>query len=65
MIKDGAIVVDAGYTIIEGETFTDVDFDKVSKKASLITPPKGGVGPMTVAMFLKNIMLCYNSKNKK
>ena len=65
MIKDGAIVVDAGYTIIEGEMFTDVDFPKVSKKASLITPPKGGVGPMTVAMFLKNIMLCYNSKNKK
>jgi len=63
MIKEGAIVVDAGYSLSDGEIVGDVDFAKVSKKATLITPPKGGVGPMTVAMFLKNIILCY--KNKK
>ena len=62
MIKEGTIVVDAGYTLDEDEIVGDVDFAKVSKKASLITPPKGGVGPMTVAMFLKNIILCYNNK---
>ena len=65
MIKEGAIVVDAGCTLDDDEICGDVDFGKVSKKALLITPSKGGVGPMTVAMFLKNIMLCYNSKNKK
>lgn len=62
MIKDGAVVIDAGCVIEDGKIYGDVDFDKVSKKASLITPPTGGVGPMTVAMFLKNIILCYNNK---
>jgi len=42
----------------------DVDFDKVSKKASLITPVPGGVGPMTIAMLLKNIVTCYYNKKK-
>lgn len=65
MIKEGAIVVDAGCTLDDDKIYGDVDFVKVSKKTSLITPPTGSVGPMTVAMFLKNIMLCYNSKNKK
>ena len=62
MIKEGAIVVDAGCTLEDGELSGDVDYAKVAKKASLITPPIGGVGPMTVAMFLKNIILCYNNK---
>ena len=62
MIKEGAVVIDAGCTVEDGKIYGDVDFDKVSKKASLITPAVGGVGPMTVAMTLKNTMLCYNSK---
>lgn len=62
MIKEGAVVIDAGCTLENDKIIGDVDFDKVSKKASLITPPTGGVGPMTVAMFLKNIILCYNNK---
>ena len=62
MVKEGVIVVDAGYTIENEKIYGDVDFDKVSKKASLITPVIGGVGAMTVAMFLKNTILCYNSK---
>jgi len=62
MIKDGAVVIDAGCTLEDGELCGDVEYDKVAKKASLITPSKGGVGPMTVAMFLKNIILCYNNK---
>lgn len=62
MIKDGAVVVDAGCTLEDGQICGDVDYAKVSKKVSLITPPTGGVGPMTVAMFLKNIILCYNNK---
>ena len=62
MVKEGSIVIDAGYTIENDKLYGDVDFAKVSKKASLITPEKGGVGAMTVAMFLKNTILCYNSK---
>jgi len=62
MVKDGAVVIDVGCTLEDGKIYGDVDFDKVSKKASLITPAKGGVGPMTVSMFLKNTILCYNSK---
>ena len=55
MIKDGAIVVDIGINRLEdGRLVGDVDFENVSKKASYITPVPGGVGPMTIAMLLKN-----------
>jgi len=55
MIKDGAIVVDIGINRTEdGKLVGDVDFENVSKKASYITPVPGGVGPMTIAMLLKN-----------
>lgn len=47
MVKDGAVVIDFG---------KDVDFEPVSKKASLITPPTGGVGPIVVAVVLKNLI---------
>ena len=62
MMKEGAVVIDAGYTLEDGKLYGDVDFNKVSKKASLTTPIVGGIGPMTVSMFLKNIMFCYNNK---
>jgi methylenetetrahydrofolate dehydrogenase (NADP+)/methenyltetrahydrofolate cyclohydrolase len=60
MIKEDAIVIDAGVTVEDGIIYGDVDFDSVSKKASLITPSKGGVGPMTIASLMKNITTCYN-----
>ena len=62
MVKEGAVVIDVGCTLIDGKAHGDVDFDNVAKKASLITPIPGGVGPMTVAMFLKNVIMCYNNK---
>ncbi len=62
MVKDGAIVIDAGCTILDGEVLGDVEIDKVSKKASLVIPSKDGVMPVVVAMFLKNTLLCYNNK---
>ncbi|MEM4633723.1 MAG: bifunctional 5,10-methylenetetrahydrofolate dehydrogenase/5,10-methenyltetrahydrofolate cyclohydrolase [Candidatus Anstonellaceae archaeon] len=59
MVKDGAVVVDIGINR-EGERLVgDVDFSEVSKKASLITPVPGGVGPMTRAMLIKNTLECY------
>ncbi|NPA55922.1 MAG: bifunctional methylenetetrahydrofolate dehydrogenase/methenyltetrahydrofolate cyclohydrolase FolD [Epsilonproteobacteria bacterium] len=55
MVKDGAIVVDIGINKTkDGKLVGDVDFKNVSKKASFITPVPGGVGPMTIAMLLKN-----------
>ena len=55
MVKDGAIIVDIGINRLEnGKLVGDVDFENVSKKTSYITPVPGGVGPMTIAMLLKN-----------
>jgi methylenetetrahydrofolate dehydrogenase (NADP+)/methenyltetrahydrofolate cyclohydrolase len=61
MIKDGAVVIDVGINRVEDSTkkngfrlVGDVDFQGVSKKASLITPVPGGVGPMTITMLLYN-----------
>ena len=58
MIKDGAIVIDIGINKVDGKIKGDVDFESVAKKASFITPVPGGVGPMTIAMLLKNTLLC-------
>ena len=56
MVKEGAVVVDIGTTHIDGKLTGDVDFDAVSKKASAITPVPGGVGPLTVACLLANVV---------
>ena len=57
MVGDGVVVVDAGTNSIDGKLVGDVDFDTVAPKASAITPVPGGVGPMTVAMLLANVVL--------
>jgi methylenetetrahydrofolate dehydrogenase (NADP+)/methenyltetrahydrofolate cyclohydrolase len=54
MVKDGAIVIDVGTGRVNGKLVGDVDFDNVIKKAAYVTPVPGGVGPMTIAMLLKN-----------
>ena len=55
MVKDGAIVIDIGINRLDnGKLVGDVDFENVSPKCSYITPVPGGVGPMTIAMLLKN-----------
>ncbi|HEX5185460.1 MAG TPA: bifunctional 5,10-methylene-tetrahydrofolate dehydrogenase/5,10-methylene-tetrahydrofolate cyclohydrolase, partial [Nitrososphaeraceae archaeon] len=53
-VKDGVVVIDIGITREDDKIKGDVDFENVSKKASWITPVPGGVGPMTIAMLLKN-----------
>lgn len=62
MIKDGAIVIDVGCTIEDDKFYGDVDINKVSKKTSYIVSSKDDICPMTVAMFLKNTLFCYNNK---
>lgn len=55
MVKEGVIIIDIGINRTEdGRLVGDVDFETVSKKASYITPVPGGVGPMTIAMLLRN-----------
>ena len=57
MVKDGVIVIDVGINRGEdGKLTGDVDFENVSKKASYITPVPGGVGPMTIAMLMNNVI---------
>ncbi|KMT23114.1 bifunctional 5,10-methylenetetrahydrofolate dehydrogenase/5,10-methenyltetrahydrofolate cyclohydrolase [Clostridium cylindrosporum] len=56
MVKDGVIIADAGINVIDGKVCGDVDFDNVSKKASLITPVPGGVGAMTNSMLIENLI---------
>ena len=65
MVKDGAVIVDVGITRVADNSAKgykivgDVDYENVSKKSSYITPVPGGVGPMTIAMLLKNTLLAY------
>ncbi|MBN1471751.1 MAG: bifunctional methylenetetrahydrofolate dehydrogenase/methenyltetrahydrofolate cyclohydrolase FolD [Syntrophaceae bacterium] len=57
MVKDGAIVIDVGVNRLEnGKLAGDVAFEEVAAKASYITPVPGGVGPMTIAMLMKNTL---------
>ena len=72
MVKEGVTVIDVGITRVEDASNAkgyvikgDVDFDGVSKKASFITPVPGGVGPMTIAMLLKNTLLARKMRNAR
>ena len=57
MVKDGVVVIDVGINRNEeGKLVGDVDIENVSKKASYITPVPGGVGPMTIAMLMNNVV---------
>jgi methylenetetrahydrofolate dehydrogenase (NADP+)/methenyltetrahydrofolate cyclohydrolase len=65
MVKESAVIIDVGITRISDNSAKgykivgDVDYENVSKKSSFITPVPGGVGPMTIAMLLKNTLLAY------
>ena len=71
MVKEGVVIIDVGITRVADESHPkgyvikgDVDFEKVSEKASFITPVPGGVGPMTIAMLLKNTLISCERKSK-
>ena len=66
MVKDGAVVIDVGMNRDEnGKLCGDVDFDDVKDKCSFITPVPGGVGPMTIAMLMKNTLRAAQKAGKK
>ncbi len=71
MVKEGAVIIDVGITRVPDASRErgyylagDVDFKAVSEKASFITPVPGGVGPMTIAMLLKNTLLARSRHSK-
>jgi methylenetetrahydrofolate dehydrogenase (NADP+)/methenyltetrahydrofolate cyclohydrolase len=63
MIKDQAILIDVGINKVKGKICGDVDFNDVDDKAGFITPVPGGVGPMTIAMALKNTLELYKKRH--
>ena len=64
MVKEGTVVIDVGTNRDEnGKLCGDVDFEHVKEKASYITPNPGGVGPMTVAMLMSNVIKAYKIQN--
>lgn len=65
MVKEGAVVIDVGINRLETGIVGDVDFEEVSKKASHITPVPGGVGPMTIAMLLNNVVIAAKGLEEK
>ena len=64
MVKQGAVVIDVGMNRDDGKLCGDVDFDAVAPKCSYITPVPGGVGPMTIAMLMKNTVTAYKLQKK-
>ena len=64
MVKEGAVVIDVGINRDEnGKLCGDVDFNDVESLASYITPVPGGVGPMTIAMLMKNTLTAFKLQN--
>ena len=64
MVKDGAVVIDVGINRLNNGKITgDVDFESVKEKASYITPVPGGVGPMTIAMLMNNVIKATKRQN--
>lgn len=65
MVKEGGVVVDVGINRVGEKLVGDVDFDSVKERASFITPVPGGVGPVTVAMLLRNTLEAYKRACKR
>lgn len=62
-LKEGAIVIDVGNTVVDGKLVGDVDFDSAQEVASYITPVPGGVGPLTITMVLNNALVAAKRAN--
>jgi methylenetetrahydrofolate dehydrogenase (NADP+)/methenyltetrahydrofolate cyclohydrolase len=63
MIKKNSVIIDAGISKINNKIYGDVDFENIRGKVKAITPVPGGVGPMTVAMLLENVLISFKRNN--
>lgn len=64
MVKKDAVVVDIGINKVEGKLVGDVKYSEVSEIASYITPVPKGIGPMTIASLLENVLICYQIQKR-
>ena len=64
-IKQGAIVIDVGINRVEGKLVGDVEFEQAAERASYITPVPGGVGPLTVAMLMRNVVNAFKMHHQE
>ncbi|MDD2492421.1 MAG: bifunctional 5,10-methylenetetrahydrofolate dehydrogenase/5,10-methenyltetrahydrofolate cyclohydrolase [Bacilli bacterium] len=64
MVKKDAVVIDIGINKVEGKLIGDVKYNEVSEIASYITPVPKGIGPMTIASLLENVLICYQIQKK-
>jgi methylenetetrahydrofolate dehydrogenase (NADP+)/methenyltetrahydrofolate cyclohydrolase len=64
-IKKGAIVIDVGINRVEGKLVGDVEFEKAAERASYITPVPGGVGPLTVAILMRNLITAFKLQHQE
>ena len=63
MVKKNSAIVDVGISVIDGKIIGDVDYEEVSKVCKYITPNPGGIGPMTIAMIIENLIDAYYMQN--
>lgn len=63
MVKDGAVVIDVGISRVDNKVVGDTNFDEIKDKCLFITPVPGGVGPMTVAMIMENLLIAKEMKD--
>jgi len=61
-VKPGAAVIDVGVNVIDGQLVGDIDLEAVRGIASLVTPPRGGIGPMTITMLLRNTVAAHRAR---
>jgi methylenetetrahydrofolate dehydrogenase (NADP+)/methenyltetrahydrofolate cyclohydrolase len=61
-IRPGAVVIDVGVSEVDGQLVGDVDFEAAQGIASIITPSRRGIGPMTITMLLRNTLHAYKSR---
>ena len=65
MVNNGSVIIDVGINRVHGTIVGDVDYLSVSEKCSRITPVPGGVGPMTIACLLENVVECYKMQKEQ
>ena len=65
MISDNAVIIDVWFSVIDWKIIWDCDFENIEKNWNLITPVPGWVGPMTVAMLMKNVIKIWESRNSE
>ena len=63
-IKDGAVVIDVGTTMVNGKITGDVEFDEAAKRAAYVTPVPGGLGPLTTAVLMRNTMELFKGQKQ-